>query len=71
IMKAKFHFLLHLPAFIRCFGPVILFSTERFESFNHIFRLSSIYSNRQAPSCDTCHTFGGFDVVKHIVTGGF
>jgi hypothetical protein len=71
ITKAKFHFLLHLPAFIRRFGPAILFSTERFESFNHVFRLSSIYSNRQAPSRDTCHTFGGFDIVKHIVTGGF
>ncbi|KAG1720472.1 hypothetical protein EDB19DRAFT_1917940 [Suillus lakei] len=71
IMKAKFHFLLHLPAFIWHFGPAILFSTEYFESFNHVFRLLSIYSNHQAPSHDTCHAFGGFDVVKHIVTGGF
>ncbi|KAF9218754.1 hypothetical protein BS17DRAFT_719677, partial [Gyrodon lividus] len=28
IMKAKFHFLLHLPIFIRRFGLTILFSTE-------------------------------------------
>ncbi|KIK71835.1 hypothetical protein PAXRUDRAFT_181764, partial [Paxillus rubicundulus Ve08.2h10] len=69
--KAKFHFLLHLPMFIRRFGPAILFSTERFESFNHIFRLTAIYSNHQAPSRDTCQVFSEQDTVKHIVSGGF
>ncbi|KAF8694557.1 hypothetical protein RHS03_08166, partial [Rhizoctonia solani] len=34
ILKPKFHFLVHLPAYIRRFGPALLFSTERFESFN-------------------------------------
>ncbi|KIO08465.1 hypothetical protein M404DRAFT_134486, partial [Pisolithus tinctorius Marx 270] len=71
LTKAKFHFLLHLPMFIRRFGPAILFSTERFESFNHVFRLASIYSNRQAPSRDTCQVFAEQDSVKHIVSGGF
>lgn len=71
ISKAKFHFLLHLPMYIRRFGPPILFSTERFESFNHVFRLSAIFSNRQAPSRDTCHMFARQDDVKHVVTGGF
>ncbi|KAI9434379.1 hypothetical protein H4582DRAFT_1784468, partial [Lactarius indigo] len=28
ISKPKFHFLVHLPAFIQRFGPTILFSTE-------------------------------------------
>ena len=69
--KAKFHFLLHLPMFIRRFGPATLFSTERYESFNHVFRLASIYSNRQAPSRDACQLFAAQDHVKHIVTGGF
>ncbi|KIJ68889.1 hypothetical protein HYDPIDRAFT_122720 [Hydnomerulius pinastri MD-312] len=68
--KAKFHFLLHLPMFIRRFGPAILFSTERFESFNHVFRLASIYSNRHAPSRDTCKVFSEQDTVKHIVSAG-
>ncbi|KAG1765890.1 hypothetical protein EV702DRAFT_1283028 [Suillus placidus] len=40
LTKSKFHFLLHIPAYIRRFGPPILFSTEHFESFNHVFRLS-------------------------------
>lgn len=71
ISKAKFHFLLHLPMYIRRFGPAILFSTERFESFNHVFRLSAIFSNRQAPSRDTCHIFARQDDVKHIATGGY
>ena len=44
-MKPKFHFLVHLPAFIRHFGPTLLFTTERYESFNSVFRLTSIHSN--------------------------
>ncbi|KAH7919605.1 hypothetical protein BV22DRAFT_968262, partial [Leucogyrophana mollusca] len=71
ISKPKFHFLVHLPAFIRRFGPAIIFSTERYESFNHVFRMSCIYSNRQAPSRDTCRTFARQDIVKHITTGGY
>ncbi|KAL4075014.1 hypothetical protein V8B97DRAFT_2022606 [Scleroderma yunnanense] len=40
-IKAKFHFLLHLPMFSRQFFPAILFSTERYGSFNHVFLLAS------------------------------
>ena len=57
--------------FIRWFGPAILFSTERYELFNHVYCLASIYSNRQAPSRDSCQLFAAQDHVKHIVTGGF
>ncbi|KAG1898287.1 uncharacterized protein F5891DRAFT_903088, partial [Suillus fuscotomentosus] len=71
ITKAKFHFLVHIPAYIQHFGPALLFSTEHFESFNHVFQLAAIYSNRQAPSRDTCNAFAMQDIVKHIVTGGF
>ncbi|KAI0819953.1 hypothetical protein BC628DRAFT_1281023, partial [Trametes gibbosa] len=71
ISKPKFHFLVHLPVYIERFGPAILFSTERYESFNHIFRLSSVYSNRQAPSRDSCKAFASNDAMKHIVSGGF
>ncbi|KAJ8073264.1 hypothetical protein PM082_020136 [Marasmius tenuissimus] len=71
ISKPKFHFLVHLPAHIRRFGPALIFSTERYESFNHVFRLSCIYSNRQAPSRDSCMAFASQDITKHIVTGGY
>ncbi|KZV70154.1 hypothetical protein PENSPDRAFT_456492 [Peniophora sp. CONT] len=71
ITKPKFHFLVHLPAFIRRFGPAILFSTERYESFNRIFRLTCIYSNRRAPSRDSCRAFAAFDTMKHILSGGY
>ncbi|VDB98015.1 unnamed protein product [Peniophora sp. CBMAI 1063] len=71
ISKPKFHFLVHLPAYIRRFGPAILYSTERYESFNRVFRLTCIFSNRQAPSRDTCKTFADFDAFKHIITGGY
>ena len=71
VSKPKFHFLVHLPMFIRRFGPAILFSTEHYESFNHIFRLSCIFSNRQAPSRDSCNAFAAQDRIKHIATGGY
>ena len=71
ILKPKFHFLVHIPAYIRRFGPAIIFSTERYESFNHVFRLASIFSNRQAPSRDACNTFAAQDIIKHIATGGY
>ncbi|KAG2339510.1 hypothetical protein BDR05DRAFT_1003322 [Suillus weaverae] len=71
ISKPKFHFLVHLPAYIHHFGPTIVFSTERYESFNHVFRLTCIYSNQRAPSRDTCATFTHNDTVKHIATGGY
>ncbi|KAI9571213.1 hypothetical protein HD554DRAFT_1998148, partial [Boletus coccyginus] len=70
LTKAKFHFLVHLPMFIRRFGPAILFSTERYESFNGVYRLSSVYSNRQAPSRDACHLFAEQDNVMHVMSGG-
>lgn len=69
--KPKFHFLVHIPFFIRHFGPAILYSTEQYESFNSVFRLSSIFSNRQAPSRDICKMFASQDMMKHIATGGY
>ncbi|KAG6376770.1 hypothetical protein JVT61DRAFT_1794 [Boletus reticuloceps] len=68
--KPKFHFLLHLPMFIRRFGPAILYSTEHYESFNHVFRLAAIDSNRQAPSHDACQVFAEQEAMKHVVSGG-
>ncbi|ESK82618.1 hypothetical protein Moror_11228 [Moniliophthora roreri MCA 2997] len=57
ITKLKFHFLVHLSAYIHRFGPPLIFSTERYELFNHVFHLSCTHSNQQAPSKDSCHTF--------------
>ncbi|KAG8729452.1 hypothetical protein FRC10_003908, partial [Ceratobasidium sp. 414] len=66
VLKPKFHFLLHLSAYIQRFGPALLFSTERFESFNGVFRAASVFSNRQAPSRDIAKRFGDLECVKHI-----
>ncbi|KIO17254.1 hypothetical protein M407DRAFT_33083 [Tulasnella calospora MUT 4182] len=71
VSKPKFHFLVHLPEFIERFGPAIIFSTERYESFNSVFRLTCIHSNRQAPSRDSCQRMAYVDSMKHVVTGGF
>ena len=71
VVKPKFHFLLPLPFFIRHFGPAVLFSSERYEAYNAVFRASSVYSNRLCPSRDIAWAFAGMDHVKHIVTGGY
>ncbi|KAH9885843.1 hypothetical protein C8Q73DRAFT_814547 [Cubamyces lactineus] len=69
--KNKFHILAHLPDHVEHFGPPLLFSTERYESFNHIFRLCSIHSNRQAPSRDIARTFANQERCRHMVSGGY
>ncbi|CUA75716.1 Dynein heavy chain, cytoplasmic [Rhizoctonia solani] len=69
ILKPKFHFLVHLPGFIRRFGPALLFSTERFESFNSVFRAASMFSNRQAPSRDIARRFANIERAKHEAFG--
>ncbi|KAG1814554.1 hypothetical protein EV424DRAFT_1541383 [Suillus variegatus] len=71
ISKPKFHLLVHLPAYIRHFGPAILFSTEQYKSFNHIFQLACIYRNQQGPSQDMCRIFARQDIIKHIAMGGY
>ncbi|KAG2153502.1 uncharacterized protein EDB93DRAFT_1239739 [Suillus bovinus] len=71
ISKPKFHFLVHLPVYIWHFGPAVIFSTEQYKSFNHVFCLSCVYSNHQALSRDSCRVFAHQDIVKHIVTGGY
>jgi hypothetical protein len=68
--KPKFHFILHLPAHIRHFGPVILFATETFESYNAIIRGKSVHSNRLVPSWDIALAFAHYSQVRHLLSGG-
>lgn len=71
ILKAKMHILLHLPEDVRRFGPPITLSTEIFESYNGVFRLCSMLSNRQAPSRDIARKFASMGRVQHILSGGW
>ncbi|KAF9070338.1 hypothetical protein BDP27DRAFT_1362630 [Rhodocollybia butyracea] len=71
IDKIKLHLLPHAISDIRRFGPLIRSSTEGFECFNAVFRMCSVYSNGQAPSCDIAVKFSGMDRMKHIVSGGY
>jgi hypothetical protein len=71
VQKAKTHLLVHMPMFVRRFGPLLGPSSERYESFNSTFRAASVHSNRQAPSRDIARTFATFDMVKHIILGGY
>ncbi|KZV95756.1 hypothetical protein EXIGLDRAFT_671890 [Exidia glandulosa HHB12029] len=69
--KQKIHILRHLVRDIRRFGPAIRFSTEIFECFNAVFRMSSILSNHRAPSRDIATKLASLERVKHIASGGY
>ncbi|KAK7472847.1 hypothetical protein VKT23_000954 [Stygiomarasmius scandens] len=70
LVKAKLHLLKHIPDHIHHFGPAVRFSTEIFECFNAVFRMSSVLSNHQAPSRDIAQKNSDMTQVKHILTGG-
>jgi hypothetical protein len=70
VQKAKTHLLVHMPMFVRRFGPLLGPNSKRYESFNSTFRAASIHSNCQAPSRHIANTFAVFDIVKHILSGG-
>ncbi|KAK7463484.1 hypothetical protein VKT23_006832 [Stygiomarasmius scandens] len=71
LVKIKLHLLKHIPCHIRRFGPAVRFSTEVFECFNAVFRMSSVLSNHQAPSRDIALKNGEMTRVKHLLCGGF
>jgi hypothetical protein len=71
LVKIKLHLLAHIPDDVRRFGPLIRYATEIYEAFNGVFRLCSIFSNRQAPSRDISLKFASMGRVKHFLSGGF
>ncbi|CAK5262380.1 unnamed protein product [Mycena citricolor] len=68
--KIKIHLLTHIADDIRRFGPPIRSATEIQESYNAVFRLCSVYSNRQAPSRDISTKFASMARMKHLLCGG-
>ncbi|KAJ7830704.1 hypothetical protein B0H13DRAFT_2240601 [Mycena leptocephala] len=71
LVKIKLHLLAHIPDDVRRFGPLIRYATEIYEAFNGVFRLCSIFSNRQAPSRDISLKFASMGHVKHFLSGSF
>ncbi|KAJ7469074.1 hypothetical protein FB451DRAFT_1177070 [Mycena latifolia] len=69
--KPKFHLFVHLAEHIHRFGPLILYATESFESFNLAIRLRSIHSSKHAPSLDIATAFSHLHAVRHLVSGGY
>ncbi|KAJ7110945.1 hypothetical protein C8R44DRAFT_742719 [Mycena epipterygia] len=69
--KPKFHLFVHLVPHIRRFGPLILYATETFESFNLVIRLRSVHSTKHAPSLDIGASFAHLHAIRHLVSGGF
>lgn len=67
----KLHMLTHAPFFTRRFGPLLGPDSERYESFNSVFRMCSILSNRSAPSLDTATSMAEMDAVRHVAMGGW
>ncbi|KAF7296426.1 hypothetical protein HMN09_01113000 [Mycena chlorophos] len=70
ITKIKYHLLSHTPDDATAFGPLVGLATELFESFNAVFRYSSILSNHLAPSRDIALQLGDQEGLKHRLTGG-
>lgn len=70
VSKAKCHIITHIVDDIRRFGPAVTLSTETFESFNGVFRLCSVLSNRHAPSRDIALHMADMARFKHVASGG-
>lgn len=47
LRKVKLHLLVHLEEDVLAFGPLVGVSSERFESFNAVFRNAAVCSNRK------------------------
>ncbi|KAI0069917.1 hypothetical protein K474DRAFT_1654465 [Panus rudis PR-1116 ss-1] len=71
LTKMKIHILPHVIEDIPLFGPALLHSTEIYESWNHVFRLCSTFSNHLAPSRDIAGTILDMSRFKHQVSGGW
>ncbi|KAI9605473.1 hypothetical protein KEM48_002172 [Puccinia striiformis f. sp. tritici PST-130] len=71
VNKPKFHMLLHLPEAIERFGPAVLFSTEKFESYNGVcvLRKASVHSNKLAPGRDLAFLFDIFASLWFLLSG--
>ncbi|KAF7341642.1 hypothetical protein MSAN_02061900 [Mycena sanguinolenta] len=69
--KPKFHLFVHLVYHIPRFGPLILYATESFESYNLVIRLRSIHSTKHAPSLDIGTAFSHLHAIRHLISGGF
>ncbi len=71
LVKTKLHIVAHAPEDALRFGPLVINATEGFESYNSVFRRTSVLSNRQAPSRDIAVKFADMDRIKHILSGGY
>lgn len=68
--RIKFHLLLHLVDHVQRFGPAMLTSVEKFESYNGITRKMGLFTNRHSPSHDIAATFGNWHAIRHLISGG-
>ena len=71
LRKMKLHLLVRLEEDVVRFGPLVGASSERFESFNAVFRQSVIHSNRKRQSRDIASDCAGQERVKTIMSGGY
>lgn len=71
VRKIKLHILVHLEEDILAFGPLPGVTSERFESYNAVFRHSAVNSNRQHPSRDIAMDCAGQERVKQTMSGGY
>ncbi|KAE8241186.1 hypothetical protein A4X13_0g7528, partial [Tilletia indica] len=66
--KPKLHILSHAIDDMERYGPLSLVSSERFESFNAVFRQASMLSNRKKPSRDIIRRLADEETMRDVLS---
>ncbi|KAK4699413.1 hypothetical protein P7C70_g6848, partial [Phenoliferia sp. Uapishka_3] len=70
-VKRKFHYPIHLRQSMERIGPALLASTQKQESYNHVFREHSEYSSKRNPGYEIGLAFAHHNRFQHLISGGY
>ena len=70
LKKPVFHHFLHLPQYIRQFGPLGLFTSTRFEKHRELIREIGASTDSYNFSSDVAKAFANLNRIRHFLSGG-